>query len=258
MLSQTGSSKDALRSPDIDGTQATQLSTGRIVLLALAPGALTVGLSLLASSHFEAAGFPPLLAMLLAAVCGASVFPLAIMLREARRVSGGYSILSVIPFRARIPWPRFVLWAVCLLVWGMVVFAALTPISNALRHSLFKWMPSSFTVPIVASRVSPAALFITGAVALLSPLVINPIEELFFRGYLLPRMAWLGRSAPYLNTALWALGHLWQPWGAPVFFLAMLPAVVVVQRTRCVWFAVVGHTLGNFLMILGMMLTGAK
>jgi membrane protease YdiL (CAAX protease family) len=137
--------------------------------------------------------------------------------------------------------------------------AARVSVETRVEETLFSWMPSSFIAPIEASRVSPAALFVTGAAALLlSPFVINPVEELYFRGYLLPRMARFGRGAPYLNAALWALGHLWQPWGAPLLFLAMVPAIVVVQRTRCVWLIVVGHALGNFLMILGMVVMGAK
>jgi membrane protease YdiL (CAAX protease family) len=242
--------------PDIE---VTPLSLGRSVLLSLAPGLLTVGLSLLTSPWVQSAGFPPLLATLLSCVVGLGVLPLTIMLMEARRTSGRYSLLSVIPFRASVPRLRFTLWVGALLAWAMAVFAILTPISNALRDRLFDWMPSSFTAPIVQSRVSPTALLLTGAAALLlSPFVINPVEELYYRGYLLPRMSRLGRGAPYFNAALWALNHLWQPWGAPVFFLAMLPAILVVQRTRCVWLIVVGHSLGNFLMILAMVLMGTK
>ena len=37
-------------------------------------------------------------------------------------------------------------------------------------------------------------------------------EELYFRGYLLPRMTRFGRAAPLLNAALFSLYHFWSPW----------------------------------------------
>ncbi|MEV0111553.1 CPBP family intramembrane glutamic endopeptidase [Nocardia sp. NPDC050799] len=38
------------------------------------------------------------------------------------------------------------------------------------------------------------------------------IEELYFRGFLLPRIAHLGGWAPVLSTVLFALYHFWSPW----------------------------------------------
>lgn len=235
---------------------ARPISGRRLVLLALAPGVLTTAVSLLASPWLRRAGLPPLLAMLLASVlCGAGL-PFVVMLREARRTNGRSSLLSVIPFRARIPWPRFLLTLGALLLWAFAAFGLLTPISEHLRDAAFAWMPSAFLRPIDVAHMTPWAVTVTSVVALLTPLLVNPLEELYFRGFLLPRMSGFGQSAAYVNTALWAIGHLWQPWGAPMLFIAMLPAVVAVQRTRCVWLIVVGHTLGNFVMILGMVLSG--
>ena len=38
------------------------------------------------------------------------------------------------------------------------------------------------------------------------------VEELYFRGYLLPRISRLGAWAPLVNTVLFSLYHLFTPW----------------------------------------------
>ncbi|MEV6769655.1 CPBP family intramembrane glutamic endopeptidase [Nocardia sp. NPDC051030] len=38
------------------------------------------------------------------------------------------------------------------------------------------------------------------------------IEELYFRGFLLPRIAHLRGWAPVVSTVVFALYHLWSPW----------------------------------------------
>jgi membrane protease YdiL (CAAX protease family) len=42
----------------------------------------------------------------------------------------------------------------------------------------------------------------------LSGVVAPVVEEMYFRGYLLPRLSRLGRWAPVLNVTLFALYHL--------------------------------------------------
>ena len=50
--------------------------------------------------------------------------------------------------------------------------------------------------------------------------IIGPtVEELYFRGPLLPRIDRLGAWAPVLNSGLFALYHFWSPWQLPVRLL---------------------------------------
>ncbi len=46
-----------------------------------------------------------------------------------------------------------------------------------------------------------------------APAQVGPVvEELYFRGYLLPRMSQFGRWAPLVNVVLFSLYHFWSPW----------------------------------------------
>ena len=45
------------------------------------------------------------------------------------------------------------------------------------------------------------------------------MEELYFRGYLLPRLSRYGRWAPLLGGLFFGLYHVWQLFGFPTVFL---------------------------------------
>ena len=84
-------------------------------------------------------------------------------------------------------------------------------------------------------------------VAFLSPWV----EELFFRGLLLPRMrAAFGRGDWLVNGALFTVYHLHEPWVMPSTFLdATFTAAYPTKRFRSIWIAVIGHTIPSFFIV---------
>jgi membrane protease YdiL (CAAX protease family) len=88
---------------------------------------------------------------------------------------------------------------------------------------------------------------LTVMVALLAPLV----EELFFRGLLLPRMrAVFGRGDWVANGTIFTAYHLHQPWSMPATLLdGIFAQAYPAKRFRSIWIAVVGHTLPSFVLI---------
>jgi membrane protease YdiL (CAAX protease family) len=88
---------------------------------------------------------------------------------------------------------------------------------------------------------------LTVMVALLAPLV----EELFFRGLLLPRMrAVFGRGDWVANGTIFTAYHLHQPWSMPATLLdGIFAQAYPAKRFRSIWIGVVGHTLPSFVMI---------
>lgn len=74
----------------------------------------------------------------------------------------------------------------------------------------------------------------------LAPLV----EELYFRGYLLPRMK--GRFAPLLHSFLFAAVHVFTPWMIITRTLGLLPLVFGVKKKN-IYVGIIVHILGNSL-----------
>ena len=71
------------------------------------------------------------------------------------------------------------------------------------------------------------------------------VEELYFRGYLLPRMPHLKGWSPLLHSALFALYHTWTPWLAVTRTIFVLPLIYVVQRKKNIYLGVIAHCLIN-------------
>ena len=92
-------------------------------------------------------------------------------------------------------------------------------------------------------RVFAAAFAING---LLGPVV----EELYFRGHLLPRIDRFGRAAPVLNAVLFSLYHFWTPWQNVGRILGLLPWIFTVWRKRSVALSMAVHISVNCIFLL--------
>jgi hypothetical protein len=71
------------------------------------------------------------------------------------------------------------------------------------------------------------------------------IEEVYFRGYLLPRLSRFGFWAPVIHSALFALFHFWTPWLVVARVLSFLPIAYAVQWKRNIYIGMIAHVLGN-------------
>jgi membrane protease YdiL (CAAX protease family) len=60
-----------------------------------------------------------------------------------------------------------------------------------------------------------------------------------------PRLAPLGRAAPWLNHVLFTLYHFWQPWQYVSILLFALPLTFVPWKTGNIRVAMVAHCLVN-------------
>ncbi len=87
---------------------------------------------------------------------------------------------------------------------------------------------------------------LTGLLNLLIDGITVPfVEELYYRGYLLPRLSRLGWLAPVINALLFTLGHFWQPYNYPLIFLLVLPEICLVYWKRNIKISILLHCAGN-------------
>jgi hypothetical protein len=81
--------------------------------------------------------------------------------------------------------------------------------------------------------------------------IVGPVvEELYFRGHLLPRIDRLGRWAPVLNAVLFSVYHFWTPWQNLGRILGLLPWVYAVWWTRSVYLSIIVHVAVNMTSVL--------
>jgi hypothetical protein len=99
-------------------------------------------------------------------------------------------------------------------------------------------------------------------VTLVAFLVVNGllgpiVEEVYFRGYLLPRMEWMGRWAPLVNVSLFSLYHFWSPWQLVARILGFGPTVYAVRWKRNVYLGMVVHCSLNTIAVVLVAMTVA-
>jgi membrane protease YdiL (CAAX protease family) len=90
------------------------------------------------------------------------------------------------------------------------------------------------------------------AVALLAPVV----EELLFRGLLLPRMrAAFGKRDFVANGTLFTLYHVHQPWSMPATLIdGIVSQAYPTRRFQSIWMGLITHTLPS-VVIIGVVLS---
>jgi membrane protease YdiL (CAAX protease family) len=225
-----------------------QHSLAKSLTLHLLPGALiTVFFALLAPSLLRA-GYPSMFTLLLAILVVLVPFELGYLLLEGRRLNGRWSLRGVVVYQEPTPlWQYFVLVPV-LLFWSAFIFTVVAkPIDSFLIAKLFSWLPSwAFFEQTDFSQYTSAALRATLFLNLAFNGLLGPfVEELYFRGYLLPRISRFRWGAPLVNVILFSLYHFFSPWQNPVRILALIPLVYVVWRKRNIKISIIVHCLLN-------------
>ena len=73
-------------------------------------------------------------------------------------------------------------------------------------------------------------------------------EEIYFRGWLLPKMQRLGKWSWVVNGTLFALYHTFQLWMFPMIFVLSLATTLTVYLSKSILPAFVTHIVANFLL----------
>jgi uncharacterized protein len=231
-----------------------QHSIGRAVVLHLLPGALITLFFALAAPVARGLGLPSLLAILLAIPFVLIPFELGYLLREGKRRNGRLSLEGVVLYRQPIPRWQFAVLLIGLFLWSAVAFGLLALLDAPLIEALFRWLPDWFFLDEDLSAYTRPVLVATWVLGLLANGLAAPIvEELYFRGYLLPRISRFGGWAPLINTVLFSLYHFFTPWQLLGRILALLPMVYVVWWRRNIYIGMVVHCLGNTVTMLALL-----
>ena len=222
-----------------------QLPLGRAVALHLLPGVAIAAIFYGTAPLVMRAGFPAIAAGMVAAVVGILGVELGLMLRDSHRQTGRWSLATVLPWRpGPFTWRRALL-VVALMVWQVLAAAVMTGYKAPVVEALFWWLPTWAVNPLpeqVVQAAPQAVLLITAAALLLINGILGPLgEELYFRGYLLPRVAWLGAWAPLANVALFSLYHFWTPWDFLLRIVLLTPMAYATWRTRDIRIAILCH-----------------
>jgi membrane protease YdiL (CAAX protease family) len=234
--------------------EVEQHSLARSIALHLLPGAALFAFVIAAA----ALGIAAFVALIAGIVLIIVPLELGYLLVQAKRRTGRWSVLEIVDYRERMSKRELLRTALPLVLWFLaMLFVSVALLDAPIAKALFSWYPESireFASP-EGGGTTPAWVmigFFAAAFAING--VIGPVvEELYFRGYLLPRIARYGRKAAVLNAALFSLYHFWTPWQNPGRFLGLLPWVLTVQKTRSLRLSMAVHISVNNIFLLLML-----
>lgn len=217
------------------------------IALHLLPGLPPVVLFWATVDAITAAGLPKAFAWGVLANVGALLpIQLGVLYAVARRRGArGLSLQGVIAYRSRLSWTRCAGLVLAILAATAAIFAGLEGVAGVLRPVFADW-PIDVAGGYEGTFSRPA-FFATAALNIALTAVVVPfVEELYFRGYLLPRMpVAFGRAGPVVHSFLFAVYHIAEPWMIPVRTLGLLPLIFATRYARSIVPAVLSHMLVN-------------
>ena len=235
-----------------------QHSLGKSILLHLLPGFFVVLFYILTAPLALKFGLPTFFALMVGLGIVLIPFELGYLLIQAKKRNGTLSLRGIVVYREPMPvWQYVVLWLV-LFTWLGLFFGMLAePVDKFFIDRFFMWLPNWFFLLRPTSQLdqySHSALIVTAILGLLLNGIAGPIvEELYFRGYLLPRLSRLKGWAPALNILLFSLYHFFTPWENLIRILAITPMIYVVWWKKNIYIGMIVHCTGNIVGSIGML-----
>lgn len=212
--------------------------------LHLLPGVVITAAYFLIAPLVIDKGYPALFGLLLSFLLVGLPFELGFLLYQAKKCQGNYSIKGLISYRNSMPVWKYFAFTLGILVWAFLSSGLIGLLELFFAESLFAWLPDWFTILSVEEYAgfSRSALLTTFGFMVIVNWFLGPvIEDLYFRGYLLPRIYQAGKGAPLISTALFSLYHFWQPWGFLSRLLAFYPITYVTWKKKNIYFNFVAH-----------------
>ncbi len=221
-----------------------QFSKNKSVFFHLYPGIAATIVSLLLTPHFVDKGYPPQFGLLI--VTGGTVlFVLLLHLFVEKERNGLKNLHDLNGLTKKLPVRKLIFISSALIFLAVVIWAVTQSLNEHIGDKLFNWLPEWYR-PQDLSEFDTGKVKITLVLNLfLNGLFVPLAEELYFRGYLLPRMKVWGNSAFVINALFYSLYHFWQPYVCITLFLALLPMTFAAWKTKNLKLAIITHCVLN-------------
>jgi len=202
--------------------QIEKHSTAQSVFLHLLPGILVGCFYFLALKPVAKMGYPSLFVQFLAFAFILVPLELGFLLYQGKKKTDRFTLRGIISYQKSIPWWQYIVWVTIIFVIVGAIMTLFKPVDSFLQKNLFFWMPDVNTG--LDGTYSKTILIVTYSVFLIINVFLAPmVEELYFRGYLLPRMK--GKFAILFHSFLFAAVHVFSPWMIIARTFGFLPII---------------------------------
>jgi len=244
------------------GNEPENHSVTRTITLHLLPGVLGTAFFCIFAVTFHRIGLPAFLALLLALGVIIIPFELGYLLVQGRKRNGRFSLKGVVRFLEPMPWWQYVVFGIVLFAWSGLWFGLCADkMDRYIIERFFHWLPDWFflfgqtndVIHYLSQFSKPVLVTTTIAGIILNGIAGPVVEELYFRGYLLPRLNRFKGWAPLINSLLFSLYHFFSPWENPVRILVLVPLIYACWWKRNIFLGMLLHCAGNLMGGIGML-----
>ena len=231
-------------------SEIKQFNVSQIILYHLLPGIPILLIAMLCASPTWGFGLPMLLSLMISIMLGLIPTQMIILTFAARR--DGIKIKDILGNTEKMPVSKTIFWAIPSVIIAVVVFATVSSIEEPL-WTIFNWVPDWFRASLDSlDNASRGIVWLTAILGIIFNGLLGPfVEELYFRGFLLPRMNLLRKLAPLVNTVLFSMYHLFSPWENITRILADTPFVYTVWYKKNIRIGIYVHCGMNTLSMIG-------
>jgi membrane protease YdiL (CAAX protease family) len=228
------------------------------ILLHLVPGIIIVFFIFIFSNPFftDLLGVDkelgPVVGYLSTIIFGLIPFQLGMLLIVGRKEKGKFTLKGILGYTEKSPLKLYLIYIPILIVYFMVLFVLVAPLIQPwIIDTFFSWWPEQYNFQLLMQEPSRLlgyqGIIILILLYILLSCITGPlVEELYFRGFLLPRMeAYAGKWAPLLNTVLFSFYHFFSPWENLVRIIASYPMIYLVWKKRDIRFSILVHIIVN-------------
>lgn len=237
---------------------AKQHSAFQSILYHLIPGIFIFALIILFSNPIFSKSLgidpklSPVLGYLLSLLFGLIPIELGFIIYSAKKETGTLNIWNVTQYTQISRLRDYLFFVPVFIIYSLLMFVLIAPlIQPYIIQTLFSWWPEKYNFQLLLQN--PASIagyngieYLVVAYILLSCLFGPFVEELYFRGYLLPRMEnFSGKWAPFLNTVLFSLYHFFSPWENLIRIVTSYPLIYLVWKKKDIRYSIFVHVLIN-------------
>ena len=213
------------------------------IIFHMVPGILAGVFYFLVREPLQKIGYPSIFALTLSVAFVIVPVEMGYLLYKGKQKNGRYTLEGVISYRNPMPIWQYILWSLVVLVVVGLIFTALKPLDVFLKEKLFFWVPNLENG--LDGNYSKTNLIITYATMLVFGVIIGPlVEELYFRGYLLPRMK--GKLPGIKHSFLFAAYHVFTPWMIVTRTIGLLPIIYAVKK-KSIYIGIIVHIIVNLI-----------
>ncbi len=230
-----------------------QISIKKLLLFVFAPALLILGTYSWAV-QFRAA-VPPFLSFMIIILVVLIPSEIGIILYHSKKETGKFNFQSAFIMHEKIPVIKIIGISIILMIFAAMIFTFISPIESSITiKSIYSGIPEYFKLAdffqnygnypggiVMASMVLYAV-----ANGLLGPIA----EELYFRGFLMPRINRFGNWTPIIITILFSAYHLFSPWEFVTRVLACLPFVYCVYKKKNIYIGMTVHCMINMVSVI--------